>query len=157
MSPSEITVSSSAASATVIAIGPAVSCDLEIGTIPAPGTSPTVGLMPTQPLNAAGQVIEPSVSVPIAYGTSRAATAAPLPELEPPDDRLRAYGLRVRPPYALHPDVDFGSRRLAHSLRFALPTITIPASRSRRTRGASAAGGLCVSASDPAVVRRSAV
>ena len=32
------------------------------------GTRPTVGLSPTQPLKAAGQVIEPSVSVPIAYG-----------------------------------------------------------------------------------------
>ncbi len=51
---------------------------------------PTVGLIPTQPLKAAGHVIDPSVSVPTANGVMPAATAAPLPELEPPADRLRA-------------------------------------------------------------------
>ena len=35
--------------------------------------APTVGLNPTQPLNAAGQVIEPSVSVPTANGAMPAA------------------------------------------------------------------------------------
>jgi hypothetical protein len=34
--------------------------------------------------------MEPSVSVPTAYLAMPAATAAPLPELEPPEDRLRA-------------------------------------------------------------------
>ena len=46
-------------------------------------TRPTVGLSPTTPLTEAGQVIEPSVSVPTAAATSPAATAAPLPEEEP--------------------------------------------------------------------------
>ena len=42
-------------------------------------TSPTVGFSPTIPLIDAGQVIDPSVSVPMAKRTSPAATAAPLP------------------------------------------------------------------------------
>ena len=131
------TDSSAAASRTVLAIGPGESCDAEIGTTPVVGTSPTVGFSPTQPLNAAGHVMEPSVSVPIAYGARPAATAAPLPELDPPADRLRAYGLRVRPPYALQPEVEASSRRLAHSDRLVLPRTTMPASRSRRTSTAS--------------------
>ena len=80
------------------AIGPGESWEREIGTTPVGGHRPTVGLIPTQPLKAAGQVIEPSVSVPTANGARPAATAAPLPELEPPADRLSAYGLRVSPP-----------------------------------------------------------
>ena len=122
------------------------------------GTTPTVGFRPTQPLNAAGHEMEPSVSVPIAYGARPAATAAPLPELDPPADRLRAYGLRVRPPYPLHPEVEASSRRLAHSDRLVLPSTTMPASRSRWTSTASRPGaGTPESASDPAVVGRSAV
>src|SRR3954469_19872913 len=108
-------VSNIAASPTVAAIGPGESCELETGTTPAVDTVPTVGLIPTQPLSAAGQVIEPSVSVPTASRASPAATAAPLPELEPPEERLSAYGLRVSPPKALHPEVDSSSRKLAHS------------------------------------------
>ena len=68
-------------------IGPAVSCAAEIGTIPDRLTSPSVGLMPTTPQAAAGETIEPSVSVPIASGASPAATAIADPELEP--DGLR--------------------------------------------------------------------
>ena len=56
--------SSAAASATDRAIGPAVSCAGEIGTMPARLTSPSVGLTPTIPQALAGLTIEPSVSVP---------------------------------------------------------------------------------------------
>src|SRR3954453_508545 len=129
-----------------------------MGTTPSVETSPTVGLMPTQPLKAAGQEIDPSVSVPIANGGMPAATAAPLPELDPPADLFIAYGLRVRPPYALQPDAELSSRMLAHSLRFALPITTIPAWRRRVTRAASRLGfGCSARASEPAVVGRSAV
>ena len=86
------TDSSAAASRTVLAIGPGESCDAEIGTTPVVGTTPTVGFSPTQPLNAAGHEMEPSVSVPTAYGARPAATAAPLPELDPPADRFRRTG-----------------------------------------------------------------
>ena len=66
-------VSTAAASATVRAIGPAVSCSGEIGTMNRRETRPSVGLRPTTPFMAAGQVIEPSVSVPMAAVTRPAA------------------------------------------------------------------------------------
>ena len=84
------TSSSAAFSATVSVIGPGASWLAEIGTTPSVDTSPTVGFSPTSPQAAAGAVIEPFVSVPIAKGAKRAATAAPLPELEPQAVRLRA-------------------------------------------------------------------
>ena len=46
-------------------------------------TRPTVGLRPTMPLIAAGQVIEPSVSVPMAAAHRPAATATAEPVLDP--------------------------------------------------------------------------
>ena len=64
----------------------------------------------------------------------------------------------MSPPYALQPEVERSSRRLAHSLRLALPSTTMPASRSRATSGASSrGGGMSASASEPAVVARPAV
>src|SRR3546814_13455240 len=81
-----------------------------------------VGFIPTMPFTAAGQVIEPSVSVPIAAGTMPAATATALPELEPQGLRSSACGLRVWPPIALQPEIELDERKLAHSLRFVLPT-----------------------------------
>src|SRR3954454_4658631 len=130
-------VSTRAASRTVRAIGPAVSWLWLIGTMRLRLTRPTVGLKPTMPLIAAGQVIEPSVSVPIAAGTMPAATAAPLPDEEPQGLRLSACGLRVWPPSALQPEIELLERILAHSERLVLPTITAPAARSRATKGAS--------------------
>ena len=62
---------------TVRAIGPALSWLALIGTMPLPGTDPTVGLIPAMPLSEAGQVIDPSVSVPTARGARPAASAAP--------------------------------------------------------------------------------
>src|SRR5215831_9230231 len=95
-----------AASATVRAMGPGVSCDAEIGTIPDRLHSPTVGLMPTTPQTAAGEMIDPSVSVPIPAVAKPAATAAAVPELDPEALRSRTCGFRVSPPRALHPLVD---------------------------------------------------
>ncbi len=66
-------------------------------------TRPTVGLSPTSPFFDAGDVIEPSVSVPTATAARLAAMAAALPELDPLALRSSAYGLRVRPPRALQP------------------------------------------------------
>ena len=149
--------STMAASSTVRVIGPAVSCEWLIGTMCVRDTSPTVGLKPTMPLIAAGQVIEPSVSVPIAAGASPAATAAPLPEDEPQALRSSACGLRVSPPTALQPLVELVERMLAHSDRLVLPRITAPAPLSRTTSGASRPGALSTSASEPAVVGMSAV
>src|SRR6516165_7954443 len=90
-----IAASTTAASATVRAIGPAVSWLCAMGTMPVRLTRPRVGLMPTTELVFEGETIEPSVSVPIATAQRLAATAAPEPELEPDGFRSRAYGFRV--------------------------------------------------------------
>jgi hypothetical protein len=60
------TVSKAAAWLTVLVIGPAVSWEWEIGTTPCCGIRPTVGFRPTTPFSAAGQTIDPLVSVPMA-------------------------------------------------------------------------------------------
>ncbi len=62
---------------------------------PARLVRPSVGLMPTTPLAAAGQRIEPSVSVPSDAAHRLAATATAEPELEPQGERSSEYGLRV--------------------------------------------------------------
>ena len=80
----------SAASRTFSVIGPGVSWLWLIGTTWVRLTRPTVGLKPTMPLIAAGQVIEPSVSVPIAAGTIPEATATALPDEEPQGLRFSA-------------------------------------------------------------------
>src|SRR5258708_16473074 len=115
-------------------------------------TRPTVGFRPTIPLTAAGQVIDPSVSVPIARRTRPAATAAAEPLELPHGLRLSAQGLRVCPPIALQPEIDFVERIFAHSLRLVLPRITAPAARRRVTSGASRFVTFLISARLPAVV-----
>src|SRR6266704_191357 len=145
MAPSErsrATASSSTAAvaspaAAEAAIGPAVSCTGEIGTMPRRLTIPLVGLMPTIPQALAGQTIEPSVSVPTASGASPAATPAADPELDPDGLRSSAYGFAVWPPSVAQPLGEYVDRKLAHSDRFALPMITAPAARRRATRKAS--------------------
>src|SRR5438445_698869 len=81
--------SSRAASATVRAIGPAVSWLCAMGTMPARLTRPSVGLMPTIPFTDDGQTTDPSVSVPTATAQRFAATATPDPELDPHGFRSR--------------------------------------------------------------------
>ena len=76
-------LSSSAESATVRDIGPAVSCETEIGMMPVRLTSPTVGFKPTRPFTDAGQMMLPSVSVPTPMAPRLAAIAVPVPELDP--------------------------------------------------------------------------
>src|SRR5690625_2401850 len=144
--------STMAASVTLRAIGPAVSWLWLIGTMPARLTRPTVGLMPTTPLAAAGQMIEPLVSVPIATVVKPAATAAAEPELEPHALRSSTYGLRVSPPRPLQPLLASDERKLAHSLKLVLPRITAPAWRSFAATVASRGAGAPVMASEPAVV-----
>src|ERR1700748_2616333 len=107
-----------------------------MGTMRARLTSPPVGSSPTSPFTAAGQVIDPSVSVPIAAFTSPAATAAALPDEEPHGSRSNANGLRVCPPTPLHPEIEAFDRMFAHSDRFVFPRITASALRNRATSGA---------------------
>src|SRR6185295_18755112 len=100
-------------------------------------TRPSVGLMPTSPFVVDGDTIDPSVSVPIAAALRFAAIAAPEPELEPDGLRSSTYGFFVCPPRPLQPLVECVDRKFAHSLKFVLPRITTPASRSRVTMNAS--------------------
>jgi len=58
-------------------------------------TRPTVGLNPTIPLTAEGQMIEPLVSVPTLAAASDAAVAAADPELDPHGLRSSMCGLRT--------------------------------------------------------------
>src|SRR5215469_2552201 len=134
-----ITPSRTAASATHLVIGPAVSCADEIGTMPFLLTRPRVGLSPTTPQLFDGLTIEPSVSVPIASGASPAAIATPEPELEPDGLRPVPYGFTACLPSLCRPLVEFLVRKLADSDKLAMPNMTAPASRSLPTRNASVA------------------
>ena len=73
-----------AQSSTLRAIGPAWSSEDAKATMPQRLQRPYVGLMPVMPVMAAGWRMEPPVSVPVAAGHSRAATAADEPPEEPP-------------------------------------------------------------------------
>ena len=119
----------------VAASGPTLSSDGASGRRPARSMRAADGLKPAIPQNAAGTRIEPEVSVPIATR----------------DDARRDGGGRARRRAARHarplprglagvPKCGFRpSPENASSLRFVLPTQTIPAAASRATTGASAA------------------
>ena len=142
--------SSTTASATLVVNGPALSSVGASATTPVRSTRAAVGLKPTSPQNAAGTRIEPDVSVPIAHGTAPAATATAEPEDEPPGMRAGSppRGLRGVPKCGLSPSPEYAS-----SLRFVLPTQTMPAAASRAAIGASVrAGGAPRRSSEPAVV-----
>ena len=66
------------------ASGPTVSSDCDNGIAPARLTRPTVVFNPVTPQKCAGIRIEPPVSEPSAAKVSRAATAEPDPDDEPP-------------------------------------------------------------------------
>ena len=66
------------------ASGPTVSSDCDSGIAPARLTRPTVVFNPVTPQKCAGMRIEPPVSEPSAAKVSRAATAEPEPDDEPP-------------------------------------------------------------------------
>src|SRR5438128_12278740 len=116
-----MTPSVAAASATVRACGPTVSCVCEIGTTPARLVRPTVGLRPTTPFALPGQTMLPSVSLPNETAVKFAEAAAPEPELEPQGLRSSAYGLLHCPPRPDQPLVDSKERKFAHSERVVLP------------------------------------
>ena len=88
--------------------------------------------MPVMPQNEAGWRIEPPVSVPVAAGTRRAATAAAEPPDEPPGTRLASHGV-------LHREVGEFSldEPIANSSQFSLPSVTAPAALRRATTVAS--------------------
>src|SRR3982751_1493587 len=61
------------------------------------GAPPGPALRPTSPQQAAGMRMDPAPSEAVAAAHRPAATAAPLPPLEPPGVRSRSHGLRVAP------------------------------------------------------------
>src|SRR5207245_9971150 len=145
-------VNTVAASATVRAWGPTVSCVCEMGTTPARLTRPTVGLMPTTPFAFAGQTMLPSVSLPNDTVAKFADAAAPDPELDPQGLRSMPYGLCVCPPRPDHPLIDSNDRKFAHSDKFVLPRITAPPARRFAATVESCNAGVPTSANDPALV-----
>src|SRR5467141_2807388 len=112
-----ITLSATAASATVRVCGPTVSCVCEMGTTPARLTSPTVGLRATTPFALPGQTMLPSVSEPSDTVAKLAEAAAPEPELEPQALRSMPYGLCVCAPRPDQPLIASKERKFAHSDR----------------------------------------
>ena len=68
---------------------------------PARETRPKVGRRPVVPHRWLGEVIEPSVSVPIAKPQRPAAVAEAEPALDPLAPSFRFHGLRVCPPYQM--------------------------------------------------------
>src|SRR5437016_4737878 len=83
-----------AQSSAVRASGPTVSSVNDSGMQLARLTRPLVGFKPVTPQKCAGMRIEPPVSEPSAAGMSRAATAEPEPEDEPPVMRDGSQGLQ---------------------------------------------------------------
>src|ERR1700674_3853427 len=89
--------SSNAQSSALRASGPTVSSDCDNGIAPARLIRPTVVFNPVTPQKCAGIRIEPPVSEPNAAKVSRAATAEPDPDDEPPVMRSKAQGLCTGP------------------------------------------------------------
>ena len=73
-----------------MASGPTLSSVGASGSTPVRSIRVAVVLKPAIPQNAAGTRIEPDVSVPIAHGTTPAATATADPDDEPPGTRATA-------------------------------------------------------------------
>ena len=69
-----------------------MSCLGETGMTPARLVSPTVGLIPTAEFSAAGQMIDPAVSVPRDTAAMFAATAIADPLLDPHGSADSTYG-----------------------------------------------------------------
>src|SRR5260370_34075444 len=90
-----------AVSSTYRQIGPTLSSDQQSAIAPAREIRPNVGLSPVAPQRWLGDVMDPSVSVPIEKAHSPAAVAEADPALEPLEPSLRFHGLRVRPPYQI--------------------------------------------------------
>src|SRR6202007_279541 len=97
------TVSNTAASATVRAIGP-ICAKRPIGEGGWAGTRPKLGFNPKTPVKALGMRIEPAPPRRTCNAPSPAAQAAAAPALLPPGVRDRSQGLRVIPVSGLSPN-----------------------------------------------------
>ncbi len=120
-----------AASSTERVIGPGVSSVSASGSTPWTLIRPIVVLSPTMPHHEAGRRTEPPVSVPMAQGASRAATATPEPLLDPPGARgtSGSHGFQGVPICWLVPQPP-----IANSTVWVLPMTIMPAATSFRAR-----------------------
>src|SRR5215212_9550688 len=124
-----IAAKTSAQSATVRASGPILSIVQLSAMQPVRLTRPKVGRRPVTPQRAAGETIEPYVSVPMAKPANPAATAAADPADDPLDPSSGFQGLRVMPPNQTSPQASAPTE--------SLPSNTAPAASSRATTVAS--------------------
>src|SRR5690349_16190585 len=108
--------------------------------------------MPVSDVNAAGCRIDPPVSVPVATGASRAATAAAEPPDDPPGTFLISHGF-LTGPYQL---VSF-DEPMANSSMFVLPKLTTPARLSNVTTVASYGDTKLDNMREPQVVKTPSV
>src|SRR5579859_7191384 len=104
--------------------------------------------MPHTPLSAAGCRMEPPVSVPVAAGAMRAATAAAEPPEEPPGTSRLSHGFRTGPKYELSLEEPMANSSMLH-----LPSVTAPAAPRRSTTCASYGLTKFSSIREPHVVR----
>src|SRR3954454_22751506 len=88
--------------------------------------------MPVTPHSEAGWRMEPPVSVAVATGATRAATAAAEPPEEPPGTSFRSQGFLTGPYQLVSLDDP-----MANSSMLVLPSVTMPAASSFSTTVAS--------------------
>src|SRR3546814_15585590 len=120
----------SAASSTVRACGPPWSGLAASVATPVGLTRPNVGLIPTTPLAALGQRIDPPVSVPIDPKPRPAATETADPLEDRPDQRCESQGLRGALKAGRYAEK-------ATSVMACLPSIPAPPCRRGRKSGGS--------------------
>ena len=140
--------SSSAASATVRARGPAATRPPSERNPDPVGTRPRDGLSPTSPVAAAGIRMEPPPSEPGATGSRPAATATAAPPLLPPAPSDSSQGVRAGGPTR---DSVYAGRPNSGAL--VLPRLTPPASSSASTMSSETSGTNRSVRRDPKVVR----
>ena len=96
--------------------------------------------MPVMPQKAAGWRMDPPVSVPVAAGSSRAATATALPPEEPPGTCAAFQGLgnACAAPWPTAAMAEFSfPEPIANSSQLSLPSVTAPCCASLVTTVAS--------------------
>src|SRR5579863_3590025 len=139
-----ITSSTSAQSSTEREMGPSLSIVQLSAMAPVRGTKPKLGRRPVAPQRVDGELMEPSVSEPMANATHPAATALAEPAEDPLEPCAGFHGLRVRPPNHLSP--------MAKAPSVNLATRTAPAASRRLTTVASSSNDWCSKPPAPHVV-----
>ena len=123
----DITLSINAESFTVFVIGPAWSKEDAKAIIPHREHLPYVGLIPVTPQKAAGCLIDPPVSVPVAASAAPAETTAADPPEDPPGERFLLITLDQGFITSPKKEVSFEDP-IANSSHPTFPSIIAPAS-----------------------------